>query len=253
VTAIAPLDIPIWREGRVAFEHAALLRDPLLRGAGVPRGDGAPVLLVPGFMAGDPSLGTMARWLRRVGYRPCRAGIRANVDCAERALERLERQLEGFAERHRRKVEIVGHSRGGSLARMLAVRRPELVAGVVTLGSPVTDQLAVHPLVRAHVEAVSFLGSAGVRGLFTRECSDGECCARARADASGAFPADVRLVAVYSRTDGIVDWRACLDPAARQIEVRCSHVGMGVSADVFRVVADVLARRQEAVGTAIAA
>jgi triacylglycerol lipase len=253
VNSIPSFDIPIWREGRVAFEHAALLRDPLLHGVGVPRGDGAPVLLVPGFMAGDPSLRVMARWLKRIGYRPCRAGIRSNVDCAERALERLERQLEGFAERHGRKVEIVGHSRGGSLARMLAVRRPELVSGVVTLGSPVVDQLAVHPMVRAHVEAVSFLGSAGLPGFFSRDCSEGECCARARADAAGPFPADVRLVAVYSRTDGIVDWRACLDPAARQVEVRGSHVGMAVNADVFRVVADVLRARESTAPVAVAA
>jgi triacylglycerol lipase len=247
------IDIPIWREGRVALEHAALMRDPILRGAGVPRGDGAPVLLVPGFMAGDPSLRVMARWLKRIGYRPCRAGIRANVDCAERALSRLERQLEGFAERYRRKVEIVGHSRGGSLARVLAVRRPELVSGVVTLGSPVVDQLAVHPFVRANVEAVSFLGSSGLPGFFSRDCAEGDCCARVRAQAAGPFPSDVRLVAVYSRTDGIVDWRACLDPAARQVEVRSSHVGMALHADVFRVVADTLAAREQPLATAVAA
>jgi triacylglycerol lipase len=253
VNAITPFTIPIWREGRVALERAALLRDPLLRGDGVPHGDGAPVLLIPGFLAGDPSLGVMARWLRRIGYRPCRAGIRANVDCAERALERLEQQLERFAERHGRNVEIVGQSRGGSLARMLAVRRPELVSGVVTLGSPVTDQLAVHPVVRAHVTAVGLLGSAGMPGFFTRGCAEGDCCARAREDAAGPFPADVRLIAVYSRTDGIVDWRACLDPAARQVEVHSSHVGMSVNPQVFRVVADALAPPERAEAVAVAA
>src|SRR5436309_1073838 len=72
------LQIPIWREARVAYERAALSRDPVLRGQGVPRGDGRPVLLVPGFMAGDLSLGLMGRWLRQIGYAPCRAGIRAN-------------------------------------------------------------------------------------------------------------------------------------------------------------------------------
>src|SRR3954468_787373 len=125
--AMRALTIPIWREGRMALEHAALLRDPVLRGAGVPRGDGAPVLLVPGFLAGDASLSLMARWLKRLGHRPCRSRIRANVDCWGEALPRLEAELDGLAERHGRSVTVIGHSRGGTMARVLAVRRPEMV------------------------------------------------------------------------------------------------------------------------------
>ncbi len=170
------LRIPIWREGRVALERASLMRDPVLRGVGIERGDGAPVLMIPGFMAGDLSLTLMARWLRDMGYRPCRAGIRANVDCTERALGRLEEQLEGFAERHGRRVRIVGHSRGGTMARILAVRRPDLVEGIVCLGAPLADQLKVHPLVRAQVRTVALLGSLGVPGLFSYGCGSG-CCA----------------------------------------------------------------------------
>src|SRR5947209_16121903 len=101
-----PLRIPIWREARIGLERAALSRDPVLRGQGVARGDGRPVLLIPGFMAGDLSLGVMGRWLRDIGYEPCRAGIRANVDCTGRALGRLEAQLERLAERHGRSVTI---------------------------------------------------------------------------------------------------------------------------------------------------
>src|SRR5579859_3756540 len=146
------LRIPIWREARLAFERAALTRDPVLRGQGVPCGNGRPVLLIPGFLAGDMTLSMMAGWLGRLGYEPCRAGIRANVDCAARALGRLEAQLEGLVEAHGRPAAIVGHSRGGSMARILAVRRPDLVDGIVCLGAPLTDQLAVHPLVRVQVE-----------------------------------------------------------------------------------------------------
>jgi triacylglycerol lipase len=251
--SVQQLRIPIWGEGRVAFEHAALLRDPVLRGDGVPHGDGAPVLLVAGFMAGDPSLSTMARWLRRIGYRPCRARIRANVDCATRAIDRLEEQADVIAERFGRPVAVVGQSRGGSLARVLAVRRPDLVERIVTLGSPLLDQLAVHPLVRAHVTAVGLLGTAGVPGLFSRSCLSGECCALAREQVVGAFPADVGFVAVYSRSDGIVDWRACLDAAARCVEVRSSHVGMAVNAEAYRVVAEALAGPAQAAVAARAA
>jgi pimeloyl-ACP methyl ester carboxylesterase len=235
------LGIPIWRESRVALEHAALRRDPVLHGRGVPPGDGSPVLLVPGFMAGDPSLATMAGWLKRLGYAPCRARMRVNVDCATRALDRLEAEVEQLAERHGRPAAVVGQSRGGSLARGLAMRRPDLVHTIVALGSPLTDQFAVHPLVRAQVTWVGLLGTIGVPGLFGRGCTHGECCAEAREQASQPFPRDVRFVSVYSRSDGIVDWRACLDPDAEHVEVDASHVGMAVNRHVFRAIAEALA------------
>ena len=237
------LRIPIWREGRIALEHAALRRDPVLQGDGVPRGDGAPVLLVPGFLAGDPSLATMAGWLKRVGYRPCRARMRANVDCTTRALDRLEESAEHLAERHGRPVAIVGQSRGGTMARGLAMRRPALVSQIVTLGSPLVDQFAVHPLVRAQVTALGALGTLGLPGLFGRGCGSGECCAETRAQASERFPDDVGFVSIYSRTDGIVDWRACLDPDAEHVEVEASHIGMSVNAQVFRAIGSALAGR----------
>jgi len=234
------LRIPIWRESRVALERAALRRDPLLRGAGIQRGDGAPVLMVPGFLAGDLSLTVMARWLRDIGYRPCRAGIRANVDCTERALLRLEDQLARLAERHERRVRIVGHSRGGTMARILAVRRPDVVEGIVCLGAPMADQLDVHPFVRAQVRTVALLGALGVPGLFSLGCG-GSCCAQATADTAAMFPPGIAFTSIYSRSDGIVAWRACLDPAADHVEVRSSHVGMAVNADVFRAVSAALA------------
>lgn len=241
MTGVLGLQIPLWREARVPFEHAALRRDPVYRGEGVPRGDAAPVQLIPGFMAGDPSLGLMARWLRDLGYRPCRAEMRVNIDCTERALQRLEASLERQAERHGRQVRIVGQSRGGSMARALAVRRPDLVEGIVTLGSPLTDEFAIHPLIKAQVVWVAALGSAGVRGLFGYGCRMGACCAQARADIQEApFPDGVRFTSVYSRSDGVIDWRSCLDPAARHVEVRASHIGMAVHPDVFRAVGEAL-------------
>jgi pimeloyl-ACP methyl ester carboxylesterase len=234
------LTIPIWGEARIAMEHAALQRDPVLQGEGVPRGDGGPVLLVPGFLAGDPSMTTMARWLKRLGHRPCRAEIRINVDCTARGVERLEGSLERLAERHGRKVAIVGQSRGGAMARVLAVRRPDLVHEIVTLGSPLTNQLAIHPFVRAQATLVGVLGTLGVPGLFRYGCQYGDCCAEIREQATGAFPENVPFTSVYSRSDGIVDWRACLDPAAEHVEVRASHVGMAVNREVFRVVGETL-------------
>jgi triacylglycerol lipase len=234
------LTIPIWLEGRVGAERARLLRDPVMAGRGVPHGDGAPVLLIPGFLAGDVSLGLMARWLRDIGYRPGRARIRANVDCSERALAHLDQQLEQLAERYGRLVRIVGQSRGGSMARVLAVRRPDLIDAIVCLGSPLLDEHAVHPVVRNQLRMVAMLGSLGVPGLFSYGCRS-SCCAGSRRDLAAPFPGGVRFTSIYSRTDGIVAWRACLDPAARQVEVRSSHIGMAANAEVFRAIGEALA------------
>jgi pimeloyl-ACP methyl ester carboxylesterase len=181
----------------------------------------------------------MAQWLGRIGHRPCRAGIRANVDCAARALERLEVQLERHADKHGRKVTIVGHSRGGTMSRVLAVRRPDLTDAIVCLGSPLRDQLAVHPFVRAQVRAVAVLGSLGAPGMLTYNCNS-SCCAIVNEQIRSPFPDGVRFASLYSRSDGVVDWRACLDPAARRIEVNSTHVGMAVNPAVFYVVSRLL-------------
>ena len=124
---------------------------------------------------------------------------------------------------------------------MLAHRRPDLVSGVVALGSPQVNPLAVHPLVRLQVEAVSRLGSLGAPGLFKRSCLDGECCSAFWEELGEPPPPGVRLVSVYSKSDGVVDWRSCLDPHATElVEITASHCGMAVSRSAWRAVADAL-------------
>jgi triacylglycerol lipase len=232
----------MWREARIALETAALLRDPVFRGEGVTDGRGQPVLLVPGFLAGDDSLALMTRWLRRNGYHTSKAGIRVNVGCSGKAVDRLERRLEALVERQGQPATVIGQSRGGSFAKVLAQRRPELVAGIVTLGSHVCEPLNVHPLVRLNVVAIGALGTLGAPGLFTRSCISGECCADFWELHSSPLPRGVGYVSIYSRSDGIVDWRACLEPAAEQVEIRSSHIGMAVNPDGYRVIASALER-----------
>src|SRR5215208_3982836 len=232
---------PLWREARFGLEAAALLRDPIFRGDGVSDGRGRPVLLIPGFLAGDGSLSMMAGWLKRTGYRPSRAGIVSNVNCAGVLMPRLEERLERLVSEQGQKAAIIGQSRGGTLAKVLARRRPDLTAGVVALGSPQIDPLAVHPLVRLQVEAVSRLGSLGAPGLFKRSCIDGECCSSFWEDVAKPLPDGMPLVSVYSKSDGVVDWHACLDPDATElVEIRASHCGMAVSGAAWRAVAAAL-------------
>jgi triacylglycerol lipase len=232
---------PLWREARVGLEAALLLRDPILRGDGMADGRGRPVLLIPGFLAGDGSLSMMAGWLNRAGYRPSRAGIVSNVNCAGTLMPRLEQRLERLVSEQGQRAAIVGQSRGGTLAKVLAYRRPDLVTGVVGLGSPQLDPLAVHPLVRLQVEAVSRLGSLGAPGLFKRSCIDGDCCSTFWDDLAAPLARGVGLVSVYSKSDGVVDWRSCVDPhATRLVEIDASHCGMAVSSAAWRAVAESL-------------
>ena len=202
-----------------------------------PRADGRPVLLVPGFLAGDQSLTRLAVWLRTGGFELARSGIRWNVNCMEPIVESVETRLERAVSRAGRRALLVGQSRGGSIARAIAVLRPDLVDTVVTLGSPLLDQLAIRARTWPSVLGVGLLGTIGVPGLFSWSCLAGDCCARSVAAALAPFPADVRFVSVYSRSDEIVRWEACLDPAAVQVEVDVSHMGMGVSRDVWLALA----------------
>ena len=241
---------PLWREGLMGLEAANLARSGVFRGHGLPRGAGSAVLLVPGFMAGDGSLGVMTHWLRGLGYVTKSAGLRANVSCSETVCAGLEERLECLAEKTGERVAIVGQSRGGVIAKALAHRRPDLVSGIVTLGSPLRSQLAIHPLVLAHVGVVATLGSLSVPGLFTHRCLRGECCSSFREALEGEFPPEVRYVSVFSKRDGVVDWRACLDRAADEhVEINSSHCGMAVNAGAFRAVAGALGSFRESEAT----
>jgi len=236
-----PERIPIWREGRAVLEALDLRRGRGALDRKVPRGDGRPLLLIPGYLAGDRSLAPLAGWLRNLGYSPHHAAITANVDCATRTAERLVERLKTITAAQAGRVVIIGHSLGGVLGRVLAVRRPDLVSAVVCLGSPLLSLNAVHPLVWASVWLTSVLGDLGIPGLFSRDCLSGACCAETRRQVVARFPDDVAFVSIYSRRDGVVNWRACLDPGADHVEVDSSHTGMAVNAAVYRELADRLA------------
>ena len=205
-----------------------------------PDGDGRPALLIPGFLANDGSLSRMAGWLRSGGFRTYRSGILFNTACMEPLIDTLERRLAGIVERAGRPAVVVGQSRGGTLGRVLVVRRPDLVETLVTLGSPARDQLAIHRAAWVGIGAVGLLGTLGVPGCFSISCRMGDCCARARADLLDPFPSEVRYLSVYSKSDEIVKWEACLDPAAEAIEVDTTHIGMGLDAEVWRTLAPAL-------------
>jgi len=193
----------------------------------LPEGDGHGVLLLPGFLAGDRSLAPLARVLRRLGYRTYRSGLPINPGPTPATLERLRRRVPEVIHRSGGSISIVGQSLGGIYAREIARRTVGEVRMVITLGSPFRDGADTRATPLANRLARRWdREEAHPRGVPYR-------------------PLPVPTTCVYSRTDGIVPWRACVEepgPRRENIEVRTSHIGMSVHPSVFRIVADRLAQ-----------
>jgi pimeloyl-ACP methyl ester carboxylesterase len=232
---------PIWREALLGLELASLLRHPVYRDPPAAP-ESLPVMLIPGFLTGDAQLATLGSWLRRCGHRTHRSGIRLNIDCSAAATARLEGRLEEFVQVQDEPAVLIGQSRGGLFARCLAVRRPELVRAVVTLGSPHRNPLAVHPLVWYQGAVIAGLGTLGVPGLATHRCHSGSCCRAFMRDLRAPLPAGMEFLSVHSRSDGIVDWRACVERGAVNSAVRSTHCGMAVNPQVYELLHGLLHR-----------
>lgn len=216
--------LPIWHESLAALDWMALRLSPVYAGMGIPRGDGAPVVLVPGFMASDASMFELHRWLRRMGYAPYESGIGLNTRCPETHIARLLESAERAHAETGRRVTIIGHSLGGCFARGAALKRPDLVTQVISLGSPVQGA-AIHPLI---IAAATFL-----RGDCTHDCYE---------HLQDALSPGVRETCIFTKDDGIVGWQTCTRTAgAASIEVRGTHCGLIVNPDVYRALAALLA------------
>lgn len=195
-----------------------------------PRGDGRPVLLLPGLVNGDRSNFVLRRYLVGLGYRAegwglgRNLGVRAIGPEGERLLARIAALHEETGER----VTLIGVSLGGLMARFAAHRAPHLVREVVTIGSP-------------------FAGPATATNVWrTFEWLSGERIGDARVVAQAAEiarPLPVPATAIWSRSDGLVAGAICHDEHGRSIEIRGSHMGVQLRPAVLRAVAEVLAGR----------
>ena len=229
------------RETRWQLELYRLLIDPVLRGSGVPRGDGRPVVLLPGFGGGDQTLLVLAAWLARIGYRPSLCGFVANTGCSDRALDRVDGRLQGLHDAHGRRVALIGHSRGGHYVRAVASRRPQLVSHAISIGAGLRRMLATsYPTqLAAGAARRATLRSGRAR---SPHCLSEACDCAFAADFVAPFPVDrVRMTSIYSRGDGVVRWQAALVPYADCVEVTGSHVGLIFNRKTYRAIATALA------------
>lgn len=232
----ASATVPIWNERRALGEALASRRLPPPEAAAQP----LDILVVHGFLDdGRNTRGLIAR-LAAAGHRVHPARIGRNVDCGAKMLQRLIDELQLAVERAGGPVVLIGHSRGGTLSRAAAVRHPDLVRGVITLGSPLAEPHNITLLLKLIKLGMRELSALGVSGLMGR-CHDGECCRDYLADVTGPFPTQVPLVSIYSPTDGMVGATAPQDPAARLVEVDSTHAGMTFSPAAVAAIDEALA------------
>lgn len=203
---------------------------PLLMSA--PRGDGHPVLVLPGFVTSDVSTTILRRYLEMLGYRPFAWELGRNLGprAIGREGEKLVDRLDAIHAETGRAVSIIGWSLGGVMARQVARRRPDIVRQVISLGSPFTGDPRATNVLPAY------------EALTGQRISDDDTQAQLRE--SQTCP-PVPSTAIYTKADGIVAWRNCCEAknvTTDNIEVYGSHCGLGVNASVLYAIADRLAQ-----------
>ena len=223
-----PSSSHVMREARGLIElPRLLLRFPSL--ARLPRGNGEPILILPGYGAGDGSTMILKGYLRLLGYRARGWGLGRNRGPASESLPRLLRRLGNLSRRSKQKVVIIGWSFGGYLARELARERPDLVRLVITLGTPVVGGPKYTAAAKSYRK----------RGI------DIEAIAAEVEQRSLLADLEIPVVAIYSRDDSVVAWQACIDrqsPNIEHVEIKSTHLGFGFSADVYQIIARRLAQ-----------
>jgi pimeloyl-ACP methyl ester carboxylesterase len=208
-----------WRVGLQAARLVAMT--PTLSRA--PRGDGAPVVLVPGWKAPSASMIPLRSFLRYLGHDARHWELGVNEGRPERDAPRLAAQVERLASAAGRPVTLIGWSLGGTVAREAARQAPAAIAQVITYGTPVVGGPTHTIGARSYGPEESARISALIEEL------------------DAASPISVPITAIFTRRDGIVSWCACIDRTSsevRHVEVSSTHISMGFDPDVWRVIAD---------------
>jgi pimeloyl-ACP methyl ester carboxylesterase len=219
------------REWRTVGEFVAARR-AVSQMAHWPRGDGHPVLVLPGFLAGAASTQFLRQLLRRLGYRAYDWRLGTNLGVRAEMIKQLPARLDDIRGRNDgRKVSVIGWSAGGIFARELARAQPHDVRMVITLGSPIRgNHQATH--------------AWRMWRLLNRKSQARQVVSEAARIAREA-PLQVPTTCIYSKSDGIVAWQCCLSlpaPETENVKVHSTHLGYGHNVETLRVISDRLAQ-----------
>lgn len=230
--------LPILFESLVGLDWTLLHISPVYFGFGVPKGDGSPVIVVPGFLGSDVYLYELYLWLGRIGYKPYLSNIGWNADCLNTLSNKLIETIKTAHNETGKKVNLIGHSLGGVLSRSAAIQNPDLVESVITLASPFRG-------VRSHPKVLEM--SHRVRARIFRNndktdfpnCYTGHCNCNAVSALQNFLPDKIRKTAIYTKSDGIVDWQNCLSRfPENNFEVSGTHLGLVYNFQAYKIIAD---------------
>ena len=198
-----------------------------------PRGDGQPVLVLPGLITSDNATRPLRGLLKTLGYPTYGWEMGRNYGPLPGVEEGLLKRVEELSEKHDRKISIVGWSLGGIYARQLAKMRPDHVRQVITLGSP-------------------FNGDARATNAWrVYQLASGQSVEDNDRHMGGKISVapDVPTTAIYSKSDGICAWQTCMEedaPHTENIRVEGSHCGLGHHPAAVYAIADRLAQKEGA-------
>lgn len=227
MTSQRPSRLLLALETRAVLEFASLpLALPLLLSR-IPRGDGHPVLVLPGLLAGDSSTAPLRAFLNKLGYQAKGWGLGRNLGPRKGLLAAMQSNLLALHERDQRKVTVIGWSLGGIYARELARTAPQHVRQIITLGSPLhgdadrtTNAARVYHRVAGKLKVEDPLRNVG--------------------------PPPVPTTSIYSRSDGVVAWQASVERAGAKVQnvevLNASHTGLGVNPLVWLTIGDRLSQ-----------
>lgn len=213
---------------RAVAEYGQLMAALPLRRR-LPVGDGHPVLVLPGLLAGDGTTWTLRRLLTGLGYQAHGWGLGVNIGPTPKVVAGMSALLDGLNDRYDTPVSLIGWSLGGIFARRLARHNPAAVRQVITLGSPYRMQHANQSRAARHFN------------LFARLHAEKHELPLAMEN----DPLPVPATSIYSRYDGMVAWQTCIDAPserAENIAVLSSHIGYGHHPATIWAIADRLAQ-----------
>ena len=228
-------------ELRAPVEALSLLSTlPILRRL-APRGDGQPVLILPGFLATDNSTYVMRRYLKRQGFDAQGWDLGRNAGLRNSTYLKLEQRIIEMYGQHQEKISLIGWSLGGIYARILAHRLPEYVRQVITLGSPFN---LAHAKATSDVEEVS----SSLLKIYERLNPNASQDELLQGAPIWEVAPPVPSTSIYSESDGIASWRSCVDEtndSTENLRVIGSHTGMTHNPLIYYAVSERLAQADD--------